>query len=422
MAVSRPSISRDTRWLLIIVAVSLTALSVLARWRFRDPGRLAGPIAPVLSQLQRRSAFADMSAAVEALLPRLHAAVVPLALTSPTAAADGEAFVPALRFRDGFVAALAPTTDRPTSSAIVAVDRVTRLAVARAPGETNGGPSVWEPGAPFQSRFFVAVSAPSGQVVAQPFFVATLVHAVSPRWPAPVWTLHGGALVAPGTLLFTLEGALAGLVVDLDGHTGLVPPSVVMGEAERILAAGDSEAGRLDFEVLPLTDALKAATGATAGVVVSRIAPSGPAAGLLRIGDVITDVGGEPVISIAYWQSRLDRVTAEQPVALTLWREGSRVPVTVVARGDALPVRLPLGLRLRTLPRLGARIETVAEGSAAQRAGLRTGDVLTRVGDVDSPTAVQANRAFNRATSDRPLLLGITRGETHLVMAMDRRW
>lgn len=422
MAAPRPSIGRDTRWLLIIVAVSLTALSMLARVRFRDTARIAGPMAPLLSQLQPRSSFDEMSAVIEGLLPRLRAAVVPLALADTGSAPDRDTFVPAIRFRDDFVVALTSTSSQATASSIVAIDRATRLAVARSPGVFPRTSQVWEPTAASPSRFFVAVSAPAGQVVARPIFVAAIASAASSRWPAAVWALHGSPAIAPGTLLFTFEGVLAGLIVDLEGQPALVPSSLVKSEAERVLATGTHEAGRLHLEVQTLTDPLKAATGAANGVVISWVEPSGPAAGLVRVGDVIAEVNGAPLTSIADWESRLDRVSVGQPVALTLWRGAERVTVTILASGEGPPAPVPLGLRLRTLARIGARIEGVAERSAAQRAGLRAGDVLTRVGDLDAPTAAQAAREFRTTTAERPLLLGVTRGDTHVVMAMDRRW
>lgn len=60
MSSPRPRISRDTRWLLIVVVASVTALSQLARVRFGNADRITGPIAPVISQLQPRSPFDEM--------------------------------------------------------------------------------------------------------------------------------------------------------------------------------------------------------------------------------------------------------------------------------------------------------------------------------------------------------------------------
>jgi S1-C subfamily serine protease len=421
MAAPRPSISRDTRWLLIVVAVSLTVLSITARVRYGGTARVAGPIAPVLSQLNPRSPFETMSAAVDQLLPRLRDTVLPLPLDAATTT-DRTSFMPAVRFREGFVVGLVDPRQQAHTSSIVATDRVTQLVVARSDGDGLKASPMWEAAATSQSRFVVAVTVPSGQVVARPLFVAAIDSARSPRWPSPIWTLRGVPPIAPGTLIFTLEGALAGVIVNLDSQPVLVPPSVVMSEAERVLSVGDQDAGLLDLDVQALSGPLQAATGAPSGVVISGVSPSGPSAGHLKVGDVILDVDGVSIASIAEWDARLDRILAGQVVALTVWRAGERVTMSVVARGDEPPPRLPLGLQLRTMPRLGARIERALEGGAAHRAGLRNGDVLTRVGNVDAPTAAQAERALRTAPPERPLLVGVTRGETHFVVAMDRRW
>jgi S1-C subfamily serine protease len=421
MASFSPRISRDTRWLLIIIAVSIAALSILARVRFRDGARIPGPIAPVLSQLKPRSSFEEMTVAIGELLPRLRAIVVPLAL--PADAGTGDTFVPAISIADGLVAAVAPSAGRPSAPAIARFDKSTRLAVVRLPeGATNRMPAVWEPADAPQPRVFAAVTAPSGQVTARPVFVAALTASTSARWASRIWVLGDAPPLTEGSLLFTLEGALAGVVVTLDGRQAVVPWPAVVSEAERVLAAPDAPPGGIDVEVQALTAVLRAATGATHGVVVSWVAPAGPAAALVRVGDVITTVDGQPVSSPAEWAARRDRLAAGQAVTLTLWRAGGAVAVTVLARHDGAPAQLPLGLRLRTVARVGARIESVAPGSAGEHAGLRAGDLLTRVADIDAPTEAQARRAFQTATTERPLLLAVTRGDSHFVLAMDRRW
>jgi hypothetical protein len=424
MAAFPPRISRDTRWLLVIVAVSLAALSVLARVRFRDGARIAGPIAPVLSQLTPRSAFDEMSVAIEGLLPRLRAIVVPVALSAaPPEATAGHGVVPSIPFRDGVVAALVPTPGQPAAAAMAGFDRATRLMVARvAEVGANRSLQTWEPAATVQPRFFAAVTTPSGQVTAVPVFVAAMTASTSARWPSPIWVLNGAPPLAAGAFLFTLEGALAGLVVSLDGVPAVVPWPVVVSEAERVLSAAVDEPGTLDVEVQALTAPLRAATGAPRGVVVSWVAPTGPSADLLRVGDVITDADGEPIASLAEWQAHGDRLSAGQAVTLTVWRGGEAVAVPMVAQSATVPASMPLGLRLRTIARVGVRVESVANASAGHRAGLRAGDVLTRVADVEAPTEAQAQRAFQAATTDRPVLIGVTRGDTHFVLAMERRW
>ena len=82
----------------------------------------------------------------------------------------------------------------------------------------------------------------------------------------------------------------------------------------------------------------------------------------------------------------------------------------------------PIGLTLRSAPRLGAEVIRVEPQSAAFRAGLQAGDVITVVGDLERPTAAAASRALAAGGVDRPVVIGITRAGRHHVLALDRKW
>ena len=81
----------------------------------------------------------------------------------------------------------------------------------------------------------------------------------------------------------------------------------------------------------------------------------------------------------------------------------------------------PLGLTMRAVPRIGVEIVRVDPGSAAARAGIEAGDVVTLIGEVERPTPGQLTRAFQAAPDDRPLLVGVTRGDRHRVLALGKR-
>jgi len=90
-------------------------------------------------------------------------------------------------------------------------------------------------------------------------------------------------------------------------------------------------------------------------------------------------------------------------------------------RGErtAEPAAQALGLRVRTRPRVGAEVIAVEEPSAAARAGLRPGDVITRFGEKTSPTAEDIRRAF-AAEGSGPVLAAVGRGDQHLLVAIER--
>jgi S1-C subfamily serine protease len=60
----------------------------------------------------------------------------------------------------------------------------------------------------------------------------------------------------------------------------------------------------------------------------------------------------------------------------------------------------------------------VDAGSAAERAGIEVGDVLVRIGDVPSPSAAQVNAAFDALPAGTAVLVAISRGNEHLVVAL----
>src|SRR5689334_4041019 len=98
---NRPRVSRETRLLLTTVFLSLAALWVLARIRFPAP-RTPNPVAPLLTQLARGTAFEDLERVVFELEPQ----VVP---TLHLISLDDGRSMPSLRFRTDAVLTLMDT-------------------------------------------------------------------------------------------------------------------------------------------------------------------------------------------------------------------------------------------------------------------------------------------------------------------------
>ena len=112
--------------------------------------------------------------------------------------------------------------------------------------------------------------------------------------------------------------------------------------------------------------------------------------------------------------------------ALSVRRQGEVLNLSIVARPGSAPasgVEAPpvdLGLVLTTVRAVGSRVVRVDPRSAAERAGVQAGDVITRAGDRPAPTPAQVRRLFDAAEEDGALVLAITRGTTHLVVALSR--
>jgi regulator of sigma E protease len=117
--------------------------------------------------------------------------------------------------------------------------------------------------------------------------------------------------------------------------------------------------------------------------MVGKVVDASPAATAgLRTGDVIVAAGGHP---IAYWED-LDRaVTASngRPLELRVRRDGAEVPLTVTPRLRTVPdpvFREPREVwDLGAGPQLLPVITSIGPGSPAERAGLKSGDVVVAV-------------------------------------------
>jgi len=175
-------------------------------------------------------------------------------------------------------------------------------------------------------------------------------------------------------------------------------------------------------EVQALTPAVASVAGATGGVVVTWVDPRGAAADKLVVTDVIETIADEVVVTLEHWEARLARLAAGDSLVLRVRRRGEVREVHLTAgEPPAQSAAHLLGLTMRTIPRIGVEIVRVDPGSAAARAGIEAGDVMTLIGEVERPTPAQVTRAFLAAAEDRPLLVGVTRGDRHRVLALRKQ-
>jgi len=166
-----------------------------------------------------------------------------------------------------------------------------------------------------------------------------------------------------------------------------------------------------------------------AGVEVTRVAPDSPAekAGI-KTGDVVLQYNGQRIEGIDQFSRMVRETPAGREVRLGIFRNGATQTVTAKIVSHSGPIlngqlmlpstQEPLDLRIPDLPRnlmtwrsgaLGVDAETlegqlaeffgvkegvlirsVTKGSAAEKAGIRAGDVITRLDDakVTSPADI----------------------------------
>jgi S1-C subfamily serine protease len=424
---ARPRVTRETRLLLSIALISVAVLWGLARLRFPDRLPTPNPVPPVLTQLGFRSALEDVAAAVSDLRPRVAASL--FAVEAPAQSPERNGYpVAALRFRedlavvllDEATAGLADGVFRNTT--IEGHDPASGLAVIRVPGADAPALTMWEPRRLESPRYVIAGDVSREGIALRPVFLGALYAVASPTWEqSTIWAVPHATNLEPGTFLFTVEGALVGLVTKREGRPMIVPGHTVMARADRLLSEGRKHEGRIGIEVQALSPAVASVTGATTGVVVTWVAPEGPAAGQLQVADVIEATGDQAIETLEHWQARVGRLAQGDALVLRVRRDFKIREVSLTAGPAIIPTSAGLGLTMRAVRGTGTEILRVAPGSAAARAGLVSGDVITLVSGTDAPTPAQVSRTFATAPPDKPFLVAITRDGTGHVLVLTNR-
>jgi len=331
-----PRGSRETRLLLVTIAVSIGVLLLLARFRFPDEAATQTvPSAPApLERLAARAAYDELASTMADLERRILPRIAMVRLRD----AQGESLVLAPRLTpDRAVALVGMVT--PVASGqdveVIGQDEARSLVVLRVPAVDDGAVTIRQ-GTPRAGPRYVAVveTSTTGPIV-RPVYVAR-VETRNDAAGRPTQLFSGlEEPLARGSAIFTLEGAFLGLVRD-PGRTAVVVPAETLPAA--ILNAQPAESRKpatLGVEVNGLTPALMRATGADHGVVVVRVLENGPAAEALRSGDVIGAMDGTRVTSVEGFR-QLERVRAPGAiVAITGTRR--REPLEISLRAAAAP-------------------------------------------------------------------------------------
>lgn len=412
----RPRVSRETRLLLIAGLLAIAALWLLARIRFRDLPSAPSPIPAVLSQLNSGPHLDDLAAEVTGVGARLEPSLVAI---DPGVVAGRRAA--ALRYQDDLAIALLPSPSQAGHVDVVARDPAFGIAVVRVGGQAPASaPVPWLPRRPERSRYLVATDVSAAGLSLRPVFIGALASVDKPLWPGKLWALPPSSNVEPGSFLFTLTGEFVGLAIGRGAGEAIVPAAALLAEAGRLRDLRPAANGSLGIEVQALTPSLASVTGAKRGVVVSWVDRTGVAARHLTVGDTIETVGGQDLSGRDEWDLRMTRLSAGHTLVLGVRSRGQLRDVPLVAAGRPAPAGGALGLTLRNRAQRGAEVTGVAPATAADRAGLMAGDVITVIGEAKAPTAAQVSRVFTSLGDGQGVLLGVTRGSSHLVMALQR--
>lgn len=425
-----PRVSRETRLLLVAALLAVVALWVLARLRY-PPATAAPPtMAPILAPLVPRLTLDDLAQLVAEPSARAGAHLLSVRLQHDGAAQrpPGPARTAAARVTGVVAVAWLPPGSVMAAGEpdTIARDAATGLVALKAAAGASVPPvAPWEPLEPWRSRYLLRSHAYDGGVALAPVFVGPLVGAEAPLWGGAIWTIPAGTEVAPGDLVFDTGGEWAGLVVDHGTGRAVVPAQVVEQRVQALVLGASARArGTLGIDVQDLSALLRKWSGATGGAIVSAVALDGPAAGRLVLGDVLQSVDGVVLPTFDHWRRFVADLVPDRTIVLGITRAREQREVTVTARevaAAAAPAIAPgpVGLALRLVPGEGSIVTGVDAGSSAERAGLRTGDLIVMAGGLETPTPAQVQRALRAAPPDLPVVLAIRRGAAQRLVALE---
>ncbi|MBX3190115.1 MAG: trypsin-like peptidase domain-containing protein [Labilithrix sp.] len=261
--------------------------------------------------------------------------------------------------------------------------------------------------------------------------------------------LQTDASINPGNSggpLCDLDGRVLGINTMIVGRgTGIgfaVPSNLARRAAEQILKTGRVQRAWIGVGIQDLTPELASAmkVDPRAGVLVNSITDGGPAQKAnIKPGDIIAAVAGKKVVDGRELVREVIAHEVGQTVQLEIVRDGKKYGTSTLltARPEGQVPPLPvqqqgvpqagLGLSVRDITReqaaqlgLNAKplpiITSITPGSAADRAGLKPGDVIVEADGVQDPTSGQ----LAEAAKDGQLLVRVRRRESSFYAAMKK--
>ena len=207
----------------------------------------------------------------------------------------------------------------------------------------------------------------------------------------------GGALV---NLRGELVGINSQIVSRSGGNIGIgfaIPINLARTVMDQLIEHGDVQRGKLGILGQPLTPDLAKAFGLDSprGALVAQVLPDTPAAKAgLKAEDIILEVNGKEIRNFNQLRNEIGLMRVGDKVKLTVLRGGKRKKLTAEIGAD----KDLASAGARVHPRLdgatigpideahplagkveGVQVSDVAPRSAAARAGLRPGDIITSV-------------------------------------------
>jgi serine protease Do len=241
-----------------------------------------------------------------------------------------------------------------------------------------------------------------------------------------------------GGPLVNIDGEVIGINTLIRGlRTGIgfaIPSNLAREISDRLITDGKYVRAFLGVEIKPLkgdNDYRDLITGINDGVVIVKIPPYGPAAKSdLKPGDVITAVEGVTVSTAQQLKNEIRGKKIGVPVTLDVHRFGKNIKVKVkpeawpdemeqlaVKRSPAADDKTgSFGLTVETVTKESAEqyglekvegllVSEVQRGSAAERKGIKPGDVITEVNGKAVSTPRQFHQAVKQADPKKGVMV-----------------
>ena len=259
----------------------------------------------------------------------------------------------------------------------------------------------------------------------------------------PLFDQHG-RVVGINTAIFSQSGGNIGI--------GFATPiNLARAVVDQLRAHGKVTRGWLGVSIQPLGPDLRQALGLgdTEGALIADVIPKSPAEdGGLKRGDVVVGMDGKPVTEPGQLSRTIATMSPGSTTNLQIVRDGKDKTLTIkvgkqpddLGRGKELAQggdeddgggaasAGSLGLQLDNLNDaarrqlgygrevVGALVTAVADGSAAEEAGMRPGDVILQVDRHDVDSARAAAAALSKASP--PVLLLVRRGDATVFLTL----
>lgn len=327
-------------------------------------------------------------------------------------------------------------SDRRTDVAVVKVDGVTNLPVMKIgdPSRVRVGEWVIAIGSPFGLENTVTagiVSAKGRDTGDYLPFIQTDVAVNPGNSGGPLLNMRG-EVIGINSQIYSRTGGFMGI-------SFAIPIDEATRVADQLRANGKVTRGRIGVGIAEVTKDVAEAIGLQKpmGALIRSVDPGGPAelAGV-EAGDIILKFDGKPIEKSSDLPRLVGNTRPGSKIGMQVWRKGTTkdVQVTVVeldergtaraqpnrggqpGQGGAASNWMGLGVsdlnaarKAELKIKSGVLVETV-DGAAA-RSGLRPGDIILSLNNVDMNSAKQFNEAVAKLDKTRPAVVLVRRGD-----------